>query len=286
MNAIRPFILELAKVWSKSRTPRLAAALAYFSLYSLAPMLFIAFWVASLFLKDPYYSDQLYSRLEAILGTETVSLLQSAVSSISEHSSSSSVLMTIIGIGVLLFAATGLFASLKESINTIWEIPLPTMNALMQILKGRLLAFVLVIGAGLVFVAAAISNLLIRFIVSFFPFELSSNLINNLVIFTLAVLSIASLYKILPDIKVKWRDVWIGAAISTLMIMIGGQLIGLYLSYSNMGSVFGSAGALVVLLVGVYIMTQIFLFGAVITRVYAQFYGSMRQDLHQTTKSV
>ena len=284
MNALKPFFRELSAVWIRSRTPHLAAALAYYSLFSLAPMLFIASWVASLFLSDLSHTSQLYSRLEAVLGAETAGLLRNAVSSISESSSGNATLVTIIGIGVLLYAATGVFASLRDSINTVWEIPLPTTNALWQILKGRLLAFALVLCAGFVFVAAAIANLLIRLIASLFPFELSLNLINNLVVFILAVLSIATLYKILPDTHVKWRDVWIGAVVSSALIMIGSQLLGLYLSYSNLGSAFGAAGALVVLLVGVYIMTQMFLFGAVITRVYTQFFGSMRQDPQMTTK--
>jgi len=276
-KALKPFLQEVSAVLSRSRTPRLAAALAYYSLFSLAPMLFIALWVASLFLKDPSQYSQLYSRIAGVLGTDTADLLRSAVTSFAENQYGGNLLVTLVWLGALLFASTGLFSSLKDALNTIWEIPLAGENPILQIIKGRILAFLLVLGAGFLFVLAAFANLITSYIASIFPFERSLNVINNMVVIILAFLSIALLYKILPDIRVRWRDVWIGALISSILILIGSRLMGIYLSYSKLGSAFQAAGALVVLLVSVYYMMQMFLFGAVITRVYAQIYGSKSQ---------
>jgi len=275
---IKNFLKELMLAWGKSRTPRLAAALAYYSLFSLAPMLFIVLTVAGIFLEDLNISERLYAQLEMVLGEATVDLLQSAVNSLSSRSTTSGTLTTIIGLGALIFAATGLFAQLKDALNTIWDVHTFNNNGPIQLVKDRLLAFVLVLGAGLLIVIAAFANLVVTLLAAFFNFNGPVSLVNNGVMLVLLIISLTLLYKILPDVKITWGDVWPGATLTAILLLFGSRLMGFYIGISDLGSAFGAAGALAVLLVGIYYLTQIFLFGAVFTKVYAFRFGS-RQGL-------
>ena len=276
MSSVKPFVADLLDAWNKSRTPRLAAALSYYSLFSLAPMLFIAVTVGSLLFENLDIGQRLFEQMAQVLGEETVIFLQEAINSLVDKSTGGGWVSTLIGLGAILYASTGLFASLKDAINTIWEIPISERNAPKQIVLDRLLAFVLVLGAGLLFVISAFTNLIINLIASIVRFELPLTISNNLLLLILAMLSLSLLYKILPDVKISWGDVWLGAAITSMLLFIAGHILGIYFSISNVASAFGAASALAVILVSVYYMTQIFLFGAVFTKVYASRFGSKR----------
>jgi len=276
MSSVKPFIADLLDAWNKSRTPRLAAALSYYSLFSLAPMLFIAVTVSSLFFDNLGIGERVFEQLAQVLGEETVIFLQDAIVNLVQRSTGGSWISTLIGLVAILYASTGLFASLKDAINTIWEIPISERNAPKQIVLDRLLAFVLVLGAGLLFVISAFTNLIINMIASIIRFDLPLTISNNLLLLILAMLSLSLLYKILPEVKISWGDVWLGAAITSMLLFLAGRILGIYFSISNVASAFGAASALAVILVSVYYMTQIFLFGAVFTKVYASRFGSKR----------
>ncbi len=276
MTSIKLFLTDLLATWNKSRTPRLAAALSYYSLFSLVPMLFIAVTVGSLFFENLNIGQRLFEQLAEILGVETVEFLKDAIISLGDVNSGGSWLSTLIGLGAIIYASTGLFASLKDAINTIWEIPIAERNAPKQIVLDRLLAFLLVLGAGLLFVISSFANLIINMAASIVRFDLPLTISNNLLLLILAMLSFSLLYKILPEVKVSWGDVWLGAAITSMLLFIAGRILGIYFSISNLTSAFGAASALAVILVSVYYMSQIFLFGAVFTKVYARRFGSQR----------
>jgi membrane protein len=276
LDSTKAFIAELLDAWNKSRTPRLAAALSYYSLFSLVPTLFIALTVGSLFFENLNIDQRLFNQLSQVWGAETVKFVQDAMTSLANRSTSESLLGTLIGLGAILYASTGLFANLKDAINTIWEIPFSERNAPKQIVLDRLLAFLLVLGAGLLFIMSAFANLIINLVGSFIQFDLPLTIANNLLLIILAMLSFTLLYKILPDVRISWGDVWIGAAITAMLLFIAGRILGIYFSISNLATAFGAASALAVILVSVYYMAQIFLFGAVFTKVYAQRYGSKR----------
>ncbi len=275
MESLKIFTRELIATWKRSRPPRLSAALAYYSLFSLVPILFIVLFIADIFLEELFSTAEFYGQLAQVLGAETAALLQSAVTSLADSSTNGSVLAALIGLATMLYAATGLFAQLKNALNTIWEVPASNTNSAWQIVSDRLVAFVLVIGAGCLFAVAVFANLVISSIAELFPLHLSLSLINNGLIFIVCTLAIALLYKILPDVRIKWRDVWAGAALAALLILVGGRLLSIYLAHSNLASAYQAAGALAVLLVGIYYLTQIFLFGVVFTRVYATTFGSL-----------
>jgi len=275
LESLKIFTRELIATWKRSRPPRLSAALAYYSLFSLVPILFIVLFIADIFLEELFSTAEFYGQLAQVLGAETAALLQSAVTSLADSSTNGSVLAALIGLATMLYAATGLFAQLKNALNTIWEVPASNTNSAWQIVSDRLVAFVLVIGAGCLFAVAVFANLVISSIAELFPLHLSLSLINNGLIFIVCTLAIALLYKILPDVRIKWRDVWAGAALAALLILVGGRLLSIYLAHSNLASAYQAAGALAVLLVGIYYLTQIFLFGVVFTRVYATTFGSL-----------
>jgi len=276
LNTAKLFIKELLNAWNISRSPRLAAALAYYSLFSLVPMLFIALSVAGMFFDNINVSQQIFSQLEAVLGTQTAEFLRTVMEDLANRSNGSGALSSIIGLVALFYAATGIFAQLRDAINTIWEGSAILRNAPKQIILDRLLAFVLVLSTGLLFVVATFANLVISLIVSLLRISLPLSFANNALLLLLTVAALAVLYKILPDAKVAWRDVWIGALITGSIFFLAVQLLSIYFSSSNLASAFGAASALAVLLVSVYYMGQIFLVGAVFTKVYAYRFGSKR----------
>jgi len=276
-KSVRQFVRELISAWTVHRPNRLAAALAYYGMFSLAPAVFVAFTVARFFLNELYLSGQLYDSLVRLLGVETVEYFQQLMLNAAGRASGGTALTTVIGLGALLYAATSLFAHLKYSLNVIWEAPLDqgsSMDGVLAFIKNRLLSFVLVIGLGVLLVSAVVANFFISKLGSNLDLKLPGTFANFAVLFGLMVVAFAIMYKVLPDVKTAWRDVWIGAAVTALLMSVGGLGVSVYLRYSNISSAFGAAGALAVMLIGVYYMAQIFLFGALFTRIFAEMYGS------------
>lgn len=267
------FLNEILATWNDSTVYRLAAALAFYAMFSFAPAAFIAVSVASTFVNQAAF-DQLRTRLEGTLGHETVEFVVSAVQNVPQPGSGGTWLTSLIGLGVLLYVASGFFAELQYAMNTIWGVPIPSYSGFLAFIKNRLLAFAMVMGLGLVMVAMAVFSFGMSILGRLF--EVGGLLPSGYPLAQLALimLSCALFYKVLPNIHIAWRDVWVGATVTALLVMIGMRLIGVYLSYSNVGSLFGAAGTLVVLLTAVYYVVQIFLLGAVFTKVYAVRFGS------------
>ena len=274
MTRTKKFLKDLFDEWGAQRPARLAASLAYYSMFSLVPMIFIAISVAEIILGELASPRELYLRVEDVLGSDIAQFLGELVIGLSETTSSSSTLVTVISFLALIFAASGLFTQLKFSLNEIWEAPTPVQSGILGFIKTRLLAFVLVIGVGLLLVLIVTASVVISMIISFLEISSPIALGQILIVLLITTLSFALLYKILPDVHVSWRDVWIGAAISSVIMYIASLLVGLYFSYSDLGSAWGAAGALAVLLITVYYFSQIFLLGAVFTKVYAHDFGS------------
>jgi membrane protein len=274
MSRTKKFLKDLFDEWGAQRPARLAASLAYYSMFSLVPMIFIAVSVAEVFLGELASSNQLFIKIEEVLGSDIAQFIEELVAGLSETTSSNSTIVTVVSFLALIFAASGLFTQLKFSLNEIWEAPTPVQSGIMGFIKTRLLAFVLVIGVGLLLVLIVTASIIISMIISFL--EISSPIAIGQIIIVLLIttLSFSLLYKILPDVHVTWGDVWIGAAVSSVIIYIASLLVGLYFSYSDLGSAWGAAGALAVLLITVFYFSQIFLLGAVFSKVYASNFGS------------
>jgi membrane protein len=274
MAMIGPFLKELYETWTTQQPARLAAALAYYGMFSFAPMLFFAITAAGIFFSELAIADQLFDRLADTLGPETAHFLQDMVINASERISGSTTLTTLISIGALLYAATGLFAQLKYSLNVIWDVSPPPGAGIMNFIKTRLLAFVMVLGVGLIFVLAAFLSFVGSALTSLFDFGFEVMISNVVSFIALSALSFALVYKILPDVKVAWGDVWLGAGVTAILFAAGRWGLGFYLSHSNVSSAFEAAGALAIVLITIYYAAQIFLLGAIFTRVYATRFGS------------
>jgi len=273
-SPVRTFIKELIAEWNSHMPSRLAAALAYYGMFSFAPMLFIVLTVAGLFIDDLAMADEIFDRLNQLLGPETTRFIQDMVIGASQRTTSGSLITSLISLGALLYAATGLFAHLKYSLNIIWDVPPSAQAGIMNYILTRLLAFVLVVGVGLVLILATVVSIMASILTSFISFD-SDILYGNIFSFVAIVaFSLGVLYKILPDTRISYRDVWLGALITAVLFGVGRWGLGFYLSHSNISSAFQAAGALAIVLIAIYYSAQLFLLGAIFTKVYANQYGS------------
>jgi membrane protein len=281
LSALRNFIQEVYQVWVSERPSQLAAALAYFGIFSFAPVIYIAYWVASLFINELAATERLYTRLEAILGTDTAAFIKDSVAAISAASTGGSWIITLISLGTLLFAAMGLFLQIKYALNRIWGIPPTPPGQRFAFLKQQLFAFIMLIAMGLLVILATLVNLVFAWFGTIVQYYLGRGnllpVLNIITLFGLIVLALAFIYRVLPDEKLAWSDVWLGSIAAAILTAVGGLLIGLFFSLGGVGSAFEAAGAFAVLMIAIYFFAQIFLLGAVIIRIYAYNYGSKRK---------
>ncbi|MEO8892332.1 MAG: YihY/virulence factor BrkB family protein [Coleofasciculaceae cyanobacterium] len=266
---------ETFKEWQEDKASRLAAALAYYTAFSIAPLLIIVIAIAAVFFGEQAAQGQIVERIQNLVGREGAEAIQTMIQN--SRKPTTGTIATIISIGVLLFGATNVFAQLQDALNTIWEVaPKPGVKGLV---KTRFISFTLILGVGfLLLVSLVLSTVLAvlgNYLGDLFPnLQLIWSVVNFTISFGIITLLFALIYKFLPDVKITWGDVGIGAAITALLFTIGKSLLGLYLANSSVGSTYGAAGSFVVLLLWVNYSAQILLFGAEFTQVYANKYGS------------
>ncbi len=277
LDQIRTFLTDLAGIWSAERPARLAAALAYYAMFSIAPMLYVAITVVGIFLDERAIVDRLVAQVADNLGPEMVQLIQDMVAGALLNTSGGSPLATLISAGALLYGATGLFSQLQYALNTIWEVPPATYAGTIAAIKNRLLAFVMVLGLALLLILATFASVLVSTFASWFDWAGSAPIATQVAFVGLLTVTFVLIYKVVPDDEIAWRDVWAGAAITALLFAVGRWAIGFYLTHSGVATAFQAAGALAMLLIAIYYLAQIFLFGAVFTRVYASHFGSKRE---------
>ncbi|ANE44379.1 YihY/virulence factor BrkB family protein [Deinococcus puniceus] len=271
-------IRESALAFGQDKAPRLAAAIAYYAIFAVAPMLFFALAVASRFLANVDVQEQLFSFLSQNIGADAVDFVRTLIPT-DDSLQKSSTAATIIGFVTLFLGATGLFVQLQDALNSLWGAePGPPVGPL-AIIGSRLLSFVLVLSFGVLIIAFLVGNTYLSAVA-----ERIGDLIGagaffvRVGTFLLSLLLLtpvfASVYKLLPSVKLQWKDVWVGGAVTALMFTLGQLLIGLYFGRAAPGSVFGAAGSLVILLLWIYYSSMIFFFGAEVTWVYSQKYGT------------
>jgi len=272
---------EMAKAtwaeFNEDKVPRLGAALAYYTIFSLAPLLIIVIFVAGLVFGQASAQAALLGQLRGLLGSQGADMIQTMIDS--TRRPAAGLFATIFGLATLVLAAIGAFNQLHDALDTIWEVKPKPHQRLVEKIRARLLSFSMVLVVGfLLMVSLAVSAGLSAtgaFISAQLPFVAQWILavLNFAISFAVITLLFALMFKYMPDAKIAWSDVWIGAAITALLFTIGKSLIGLYLGQSSTGAAFGGAGALVVLLIWIYYSAQIFLMGAEFTQVYASRYG-------------
>jgi membrane protein len=279
LQTIRTFLVEVYQVWAVEKPNQLAAALAYFGIFSFSAVIYIAYWLAGLFIDEAAAAERLYERIEAALGPETAAFIQDSVNAISTVSTGGSWIVTLVSLGTLLFAAIGLFLQLKYALNRIWGVPLIDIKDRFAFMRQELFAFLMVIALGLLVVLVTVINVIFTSFGSIIEeYTGQSSLVsilNVLALLGVIVVANAFIYKVLPDVKLAWRDVWPGSIAVTFLMIVGGLVIGIYFRSGGVHSAFEAAGAFAVLMIAIYYFAQIFLFGAIITRVYTHQYGSM-----------
>jgi membrane protein len=278
---IKNFIKEISQAWVSEKPNQLAAALAYFGMFSFAAVIYIAYQIAGIFINEVAAAEQFYTRIESVLGPETATFIQDSVSAIASANDGGSLIISIVSLISLLVSAMGLFLQLKYVLNRMWGVPLMQVGNRLAILRQRLFAFIMVIALGLLVILVTMVNLIFAWFGSIVE-ELFTNsglvsVLNTLALLAVIVLANAFIYKVLPDVRLAWRDVWFGSIVATFLMVLGGLVIGLYFKLAGIGSAFQAAGAFAILMITIYYFAQIFLFGAIVTRVYAQRYGSKRE---------
>ena len=264
--------------WSEDNASRLAAALSYYAIFSLAPLLIIVISVAGLVLGNQQNVQQdVLNQISNVVGPNTADFVRNLISN--TRSQNSGIIATIVGIVTLLVGSTGAFNQLHEALNTVWEVTEDPESGFLNILKGRLLSFTVVLGIGFLLLVFLVIDAglaaLGQFASDLIPgSELVWQGVNFLVSFGVVILLFAMIYKILPDVKIEWDDVWLGAAFTAFLFAVGKWVLGFYFSTVGVGSAYGAAGSLIVLLLWIYYSSQILFFGAEFTQVYANRYGS------------
>lgn len=271
-------ISKSVSMWLDDYAPSMGAALAYYTLFSMAPLLIIVIAVAGLVFGQDAARGEIVSQMQGLIGLEGAVAVQGLLKSASEPAQS--IFATVVSVITLLIGATTVFAELQSDLDRIWRVPAPARESgLWSLLRTRLLSFGLVLGLAFLLLASlVVSAVLAAFgkwshgIFEGWEFVLQS--INFSISFMITTVLFAMIYKLMPRASIVWRDVWVGAAVTALLFEIGKFLIGLYLGTTGVASSFGAAGSLVVLLVWVYFSAQIFLLGAEFTWVYSHEYGS------------
>ena len=271
-------IKAAVKAWMDDYAPSMGAALSYYTLFSLAPLLIIVIAVAGMVFGQQAAQGEIVAQLRGIMGAQGALAVEGMLKAAREPATS--VVATIVGIAILLLGATAIFAELQSALDRIWRVPAPQAESdIWHLLRTRLLSFGLVLGLGFMLtvslvVSAALAALGKWWGGWFEGWDVFLEILNFAVSFGIFTLLFAMIYKIMPRANIPWRDVWTGAAVTALLFTIGKVLIGLYLGKSSLASGFGAAGSFVVLIAWVYYSAQIFLFGAEYTWVYANRHGS------------
>ena len=270
-------IKESLTQWSEDYAPSMGAALAYYTIFSIAPLLVIAIAVAGFFFGQDAASGEIFAQLRGLVGDEGATAIQGLVKSAGEPGKGT--FAAVAGVVTLLLGATTVFGELQSDLDRIWDAPKPEKGGLWGMLRGRLLSFGMILGIGFLLLvslilSAALSALSHFWDAWFTEWEFVLQTLNFLLSFAMITGLFAMIYKLLPRCDISWKDVWIGAIVTSLLFSIGKLLIGLYLGSSNVASAYGAAGALVIVLMWVYYSSQIFLFGAEITHAFSLTQGS------------
>ena len=282
LKAVFELLRDAGQRWLEDKASMFAAALAYYTVFSLAPLLVLGVAIAGRILRESNVQELIILYTYQSLGPEFSELVSQLL--LGAARDTSGVLATVISTAVLLWGATGVFNHLKRALNTIWgvEPELPTgLHGVIYFIKTRGLAALMVLGVGFLFVAAFVLNTirttLDEFLVKWLP-ELSTQIDNSLVSFILSwvvpAVAFAVIFKALPDAKVAWRDVWLGATVTAALFALGNYGISIYLHFSRTATAYGAAGSLIVMLLWIYYSAQIFFYGAEFTQIFANRYGS------------
>lgn len=275
----RKTLRDLITNWGLHRCSAQSAALAFYTIFSLAPVLVIAITLAGVAFGEEAVRGQIFEEFEGLMGKDAALLVQEVLKSANRPASGK--LPAIIGVVTLLLGATAIFGQLQDALNNVWAVAPKPGAAITTLLLKRLHSFALVIGIGFLLLvslllSAALSGFS-RYLERVLDLPVDFLQIANFAVsFVIITLLFAMTYRILPDVKIAWRDVWLGSLLTSLLFVVGKTLIGLYLGRTGVASAYGAAGSLVVILLWVYYSSLIFFFGAEFTRVHSRQFRTTR----------
>ena len=276
-KAVFSLFIDAGTAWSQDKASLYAASIAYYMTFSIAPMLVLAISIASRVFSQAVIEGQLVSQIENVIGSEAAVLLQSLLQNASLGSSS----FTIISALILLWAASGVFTHLKRALDIIYGVtprPMPPTKGVLHAIRTRFFSFAMVLFMGLLLLLSLALNTVVAamgtFLVEYFPDLAAVNsTITRFIAPSIMFFLFGIVFKTLPEARIAWRDVWLGSGVTTLLFLVGNFFICVYLSVSNIGSVYGAAGSLIIMLVWIYYSAQIVMYGAEFTKIYAIRYG-------------
>ncbi len=263
--------------WMADNAQRLAAALAYYAVLALPPTLVILLFIVSLFYDPHSASSQVSQELNSLLGQKGGQFMQTLMANPQTHGKGT--MATAIALVTLILTATGFFLELQSDLNSVWGVEQKSNIGWYWLILNRLFSFLMLLGIGVLLLLSILASAVLaavhKSVGNAFP---ASEIIWRLIEFGLSFAILTALFaivfKLLPDVRLRWRDVWVGAAITALLFTIGKLLLGLYLGHSNIASAYGVAGSIVLILVWIYYSALIFFFGAEFTQVYANRFGA------------
>src|SRR5262245_5334827 len=276
---------DACAAWLDDNVPTLGAALAFYTIFSVTPVLIVATAIAGLVFGREAAQGEILRQIQIFVGYPGATTIQTLIQSANRPAVGA--IASALGIGAVLLGASGAFIELHNALNKIWRVSPRPESLWICVIRKRFVSFALVLCTGfLLLVSLALSAALAvvgEFVGYLLPapaslFEFASSLLS----FGIITLLFAVIFKVLPDTKIAWRDVWVGAAVTSLLFTIGKMLIGFYLGKSSLASAYGAAASLVIVLVWIYYSAQILLLGAEFTRIYANTYGSRVHPMSRT----
>ncbi len=275
-------VKSAGSAWIDDYAPSMGAALAYYTVFSVAPLLLIVISVAGLVFGADAARGAIFTQLQGMMGDEGAKAVESLLASLNQPDKG--ILGTVVGFAVLLVGATTVFGELQDALDRIWRAPArDKTGGLWGLLRTRLLSFGMILGIGFLLMVSLVLSAVLSALGEwwgpmFGGWKTVAKVFDFVVSFGLITVVFAMIYKLMPRVQVRWHDVWIGAAVTSLLFAIGKSLIGLYIGKSGVASGYGAAGSLVVVLVWVYYSAQIFLMGAEFTWVFAHTFGSLKDQ--------
>jgi membrane protein len=271
---------DTIKEWLEDDAPQLAAALAFYSILSLVPLIIITLAITGFFFGEEAARGELVNQIDGLVGSEAAKGIQEILASTAREEKTG-IIATIFGVITLLVGASGIFAQLQGALNHIWNVEKKKGSGIITVIRTRLLSFTMVFASGFLLLTSLIISAVLTALGNYASelapgFPLLMQLINQLVSLGIISLVFACIFKYLPDVKISWKDVVAGALLSAILFNLGKFGIGLYLGKSAISSSYGAAGSLVVMLIWVFASSLILLFGAEFTQVYSHRYGSRR----------
>ena len=265
--------------WNEDRPFELAAALAYYTLFSLAPLLVIAVSVAGFFFGREAAQNQIVQTLSGFVGKDAGLVIQTMIENAAKQQTSDSIIAVIVGVALLLFGAGGVIGQLQSSLNMIWGVEPKPGQGVLGFVKERFISYAMVLGVGFLLLVSLIVSAALSAFDQFLEGTMPGTgillqIIHFLVSLGLIAFMFAAIYRFMPDARIAWKDVAIGGFLTALLFNVGKYFIGLYIGQSSVASVYGAAGSIVTLLLWIYYSSLIFFFGAEMTQVYAAKYGS------------